>query len=256
MWIIFFAFVFSLTGCSTFQTEEKEITPRNLRVVSIGDSLTQGVGDSTESGGYIPYLQRELEQLDEVKSVRFVNYGVKGNRTDHLLKRLDQQEVKQSLKEADLVIMTIGGNDVMKVFKDNITKLDVKEFERQRKPYEQRLNEIIQMVRKQNRDAGIVLVGLYNPFMKVLADVKEVEAVISDWNEASESVVGQYDQTCFVTVEDLFTDAEENLLYTDQFHPNDKGYKLMANRIFETISGPKLEELTNKKIIYANEESQ
>ena len=256
MWIIFFAFVFSLTGCSTFPNETAEVIPKNLSVVSIGDSLTQGVGDSTESGGYIPYLQQRLEQLAEVKKARFVNYGVKGNRTDQLLKRLNQQEVKHSLKKADLVIITIGGNDVMKVFKDNFTQLNVTEFNRQRGSYEKRLDEIIQAVRKQNRDAGIVLIGLYNPFIRVLADVKEVEAIIEDWNQASKEVVEQYDQTCFVAVEDLFKNTKEDLLYNDQFHPNDKGYELIANRIFETINGQKLEELTNKKIIYANEERE
>ncbi|KMY54541.1 GDSL family lipase [Bacillus sp. FJAT-27231] len=256
MWIIFFTFVFSLTGCSTFPNETAEIIPKNLNVVSIGDSLTQGVGDSTESGGYIPYLQNRLEQLAEVKKARFVNYGVKGNRTDQLLKRLSQQEVKDSLKKADLVIITIGGNDVMKVFRDNFTQLNVKEFDRQRLSYEKRLDDIIQSVRKQNRDAGVVLIGLYNPFLKVLGNVKEVEAIIADWNEGSKEVVEQYDKTCFVPVEDLFKNTKENLLYNDQFHPNDKGYELIANRIFETIDGQKLEELTNKKIIYANEESE
>ncbi|WP_259455781.1 SGNH/GDSL hydrolase family protein [Bacillus sp. PK3_68] len=248
MWIIFLAFVFSLTGCSTFPNETTEVIPKNLDVVSIGDSLTEGVGDSTESGGYIPYLQRQLEQLAEVKKARFVNYGVKGNRTDQLLKRLNQQEVRQSLKKADLVIITIGGNDIMKVFKDNLTQLSVKAFDKQRGSYEERLDKVIQTVRKENRDAGIVLVGLYNPFMKVLSDVKEVSAIIDDWNEASKHVVEQYDQTCFVTVEDLFENTEENLLYNDQFHPNDKGYEQIANRIFETIDGQKLEELTNKKL--------
>ncbi|WP_225435132.1 DUF459 domain-containing protein [Bacillus aerolatus] len=254
-WIIFFAFMFSLTGCAQLITEQKEVIPKDLNVVSIGDSLTQGVGDSSGSGGYIPYLEQQLEQLNAVKSARFENFGVKGNRTDQLLERLGQQEVKQSLQQADLVIITIGGNDIMKVFKDNFAQLSVKEFDRQRESYAMRLHEIIQTVRKQNKDAGIVLVGLYNPFMKVFADVEEVEVIMKDWNAASESAVGQYTQTCFVAVEDLFRNTKENLFYKDQFHPNDRGYELMANRIFETIKGEKLEELTNKKIIYVNEES-
>ncbi|MFK2824137.1 SGNH/GDSL hydrolase family protein [Bacillus sp. B190/17] len=256
IWIIFFAFVFGLAGCSQHKNEREEVIPKNLDIVSIGDSLTQGVGDSTDSGGYIPYLQQQLEQLSEVKGAHFVNYGVKGNRTDQLLKRLDQQDVKQSIKEADFVIITIGGNDIMKVFKDNFTKLSIGEFDHQRQSYEGRLHEIIQTVRKQNSQAGIVFIGLYNPFMKLFADVKEVETIVNDWNETSKTVVEQYDKACFVAVEDLFRNTEENLFYKDQFHPNDRGYELMANRIFETINGKKLEELTNKKIIYANGESE
>lgn len=234
----------------------KEAVPKDLRIVSIGDSLTQGVGDSTDKGGYIPYLEKHLESLPEVKDASFTNYGVRGNRTDQLLQRLEQKEVIDSIKQADIVVMTIGGNDVMKVFKENITKLDVKEFTKQRKSYEERLHQTIQTVRKHNENAGIVLIGLYNPFIKVFKDVQEVESIMKDWNAASELTLKEYDRTKFVMIEDIFLNQEEDLFYTDQFHPNDRGYELMAERVFESINGKPLEQLTNKKITYVNEGSE
>ncbi len=230
--------------------------PKELSVVSVGDSLTEGIGDSTKTGGYIPYLQDHLVQLEEVKDATFTNYGVKGNRTDQLLERLDEQQVKDSIKQADFVIITIGGNDIMKVFKENFGQLKVKQFEQGRKDYEKRLNEIIVKVRESNQEAGIVLVGLYNPFMEVFHNVEEVEEILQNWNETSKQTVEKYDQTTFVSVEDLFKDQKEDIFYVDQFHPNDRGYELMANRIFETINGKELEELTNQKIMYVKEEQQ
>ena len=39
---------------------------------------------------------------------------------------------------------------------------------------------------------------------------------------------------------DIFENQEEDLLYTDYFHPNDHGYKLMAKRIFSYLDNNKL----------------
>ncbi|WP_338749479.1 SGNH/GDSL hydrolase family protein [Bacillus sp. FJAT-52991] len=254
-WLLVVAFVCSLSACSG-QEKEVEVVPKDLRVVSVGDSLTEGIGDSTKTGGYIPYLQDNLVQLEEVKSATFTNYGVKGNRTDQLLERLDEQKVKESIKKADFVIITIGGNDIMKVFKENFGELKVKQFEQERKDYEKRLNDIIVKVRQSNQEAGIVLVGLYNPFMEMLDDVEEVEEILQDWNETSKQTIEKYDRTTFVPVEDLFTNSKEDLFYDDQFHPNDRGYELIGERIFDTIKGEELEELTNQKIMYVKEEKR
>ncbi|KKB33365.1 SGNH/GDSL hydrolase family protein [Bacillus thermotolerans] len=254
-WIIFFALLFVTSGCSQWPNEQKEVIPKDLHIVSIGDSLTQGVGDSSNSGGYIPYLEQRLEQLDSVNDAQFENYGIKGNRTDQLLDRLDEKEVQQAIQESDVVVITIGGNDVMKVFKDNFMKLRIEEFEREQELYEERLHKIIQTVREQNKETGIVLIGLYNPFREVFGDVKEVKEIMRDWNAASKSIVEEYERTSFVAVDDIFQNPQENLLYKDQFHPNDRGYELIAERIFETIEGKELEKLTNRKIIYVNEDS-
>ncbi|WP_232713405.1 SGNH/GDSL hydrolase family protein [Bacillus xiapuensis] len=230
----------------------KQWLPKDLRVVSIGDSLTEGVGDSTNSGGYVPYLAKDLEKLKEIRQVEFTNYGVKGNRTDQLLERLQERKVKRAIKQADIVIMTIGGNDIMKVFKENFTDLDVKKFNAERKVFERKLEQIIESIRKNNNEAGIVLVGLYNPFMNVLAGVKEVDEILKDWNASGKSTVEKYNQTCFVAVDDIFRDSDENLLYKDYFHPNDRGYERMAKKIFQTMKGDKLAELTNDKIMFVN----
>ena len=56
---------------------------KDLRIVSIGDSLTEGVGDETESGGYVGILNHTFE--DNQLNIRIENYGKKGNRTDQLL---------------------------------------------------------------------------------------------------------------------------------------------------------------------------
>ncbi|MCJ7841144.1 SGNH/GDSL hydrolase family protein [Lederbergia sp. NSJ-179] len=244
--LLFICLMFVLSGCSTPYQEQRrhffsheykqpppaDFIPHDLSIVSIGDSLTRGVGDVKESGGYIPYLKEKLESQKSIKTADFINLGVRGNRTDQLLKRLDQFKVKTAIQNADIIIITIGGNDVMKVFKQNITHLKVDTFLEEEKYYRERLTNIIQTISTYNNKAEIILMGIYNPFMKWFADIKEMDQIITSWNDTSAEVVDQFAHTSFVPVEDIFNNFEEDLLYKDYFHPNNKGYELIADRFY------------------------
>src|SRR5690625_2906202 len=84
---------------------------REFAIVGIGDSLTRGVGDSTEQGGYIGILDRSINK--DRQTVSFSNFGKTGNRTDQLLERIDEPEITAALQEAEIVLITIGANDIM-----------------------------------------------------------------------------------------------------------------------------------------------
>ena len=260
-----FIFLFSLTGCSYTGTSKqaavhsqtaKKTAPKDIKVVALGDSLTEGVGDSSHKGGYIPYLKKELEGLKMVRNAEFQNFGVKGTRSDQLLERLKTSQMKSAVEKADFVIITIGGNDIMKILRDHFMNLNASAFRQEEKPYQQRLFQILKTIRQYNPDAGIVLVGLYNPFLDWFSNIREINQVIHHWNEASKEVLLKFHNTVFVNIDDIFYQQKENLLFNDHFHPNDKGYQLMANRIYQTINGKKFEELTNGKIVSEKEEEK
>ncbi|TYS19144.1 SGNH/GDSL hydrolase family protein [Rossellomorea vietnamensis] len=232
-----------------------DFIPKDIKIVSIGDSLTQGVGDSTKSGGYVPFLQSDLERLDSIKTAEFTNYGVRGNRTDQLLKRLKSEEVSSAISDSDLVFITIGGNDVMKVFKENLYDLNLAVFNKEMVNYADRLREILTLIRQYNPDGGIVLVGIYNPFNTWFSEIKEVDEIILNWNLLSEEVLAEYDRTAFVKINEIFIEGQDSLLFEgDYFHPNDDGYELMAERMFEELTEREtLAELTQSEFIVGEE---
>ncbi|MGI8313531.1 SGNH/GDSL hydrolase family protein [Halobacillus mangrovi] len=208
----------------------------DLDIVAIGDSLTQGVGDSTDNEGYIGILENTFNSNEQRERIDIENYGKRGNRTDQLLERMQAEDLSNSLREADLVLITIGANDVMKVVKNNFTSLNYKDFVSAQKDYEAQLNGIIQRVEHLNPDASIYLVGLYNPFDHYFNNIPELGQIISDYNRISKSVINEYDQATFIPVRDIFTGAETELLWEeDHFHPNERGYKKMAERVLEYI---------------------
>ncbi|WP_246586486.1 SGNH/GDSL hydrolase family protein [Cytobacillus gottheilii] len=236
---------------SVVYAEKKEIDPaflmQNLAIVSVGDSLTQGVGDSTGKGGYVPYTETLLEKERGIGDASFANYGVRGNRSDQLLKKLKTEEVKASIEEADLVLVTIGGNDIMKVVRENFTALNLQAFAQQKKTYEKNLQDVLQTIKEYNPRVKIGLIGLYNPFLTWFSDIREIDEIMSDWNQTSKTMLSQYSNTFFVDVDDIFQTEGENLLYTDYFHPNDQGYEKMGNRIYEVVKERALTDILLEK---------
>ena len=211
-----------------------KVFSRQVDIVAIGDSLTQGVGDETEGGGYVGILERSINQEREVAS--FDNFGVPGNRTDHLLKRLEKPEIQEGLKEAELVLITIGANDIMQVAKENITNLMIDDFVAERDLYEARLRAVLDRIQEINGNAEIYLVGIYNPFENYFGDIAELDMIVEAWNETGSTIALEEENITFIPVIDLFTDAEENLFSEDNFHPNYEGYYIISERVLEYIT--------------------
>jgi lysophospholipase L1-like esterase len=252
--LLYFLLIIVLVSCSQFESMQKgnfnkvketglemkadlpsSFFPKELHIVAAGDSLTQGVGDSTNSGGYIPYLAEQLEKEKGIRNANFENFGVRGNRADQLLLRLGSKEIRNSIKDADLIILTIGGNDLMKVVKENFSSLQLNHFTAEQLVFKERLQAIFTKIREQNQQAPIVLIGLYNPFYNWFADVKEMNQIVDEWNFQSQSLVAKDGNAYFVDIHDIFLNNEENLLYTDYFHPNDRGYQLIADRVYQIL---------------------
>lgn len=53
-----------------------DLFKKDLKIVSIGDSLTEGIGDETENGGYVGILNHTFE--DNNLNITVENFGKKG----------------------------------------------------------------------------------------------------------------------------------------------------------------------------------
>lgn len=206
---------------------------QEINVVTLGDSLTEGVGDETNNGGYVGILDSTINQNKHI--VQFQNYAKRGSRSGQLLERLEDEEVRTSIEHADIVLITIGANDIMQVFKDNFTKLTIDKFTSEQIRYEQRLEAIFSEINALNEECDIYLIGFYNPFKQYFADIEELDYIVQSWNEIGESITEQYDNTHFIPMKDLFDSTEINYLAEDNFHPNYLGYKMIAERILQYV---------------------
>lgn len=206
---------------------------KDLRIVAIGDSLTEGIGDETKSEGYVGILNHTFEENQ--LNIVIDNYGKQGNRTDQLLKRLDQKEIANSIKKADIILITIGANDVMKVAKENFANLQMEPFEKEKPEFQARLTSIFEKINELNPNIQIYLLGFYNPFERYFGNIEEFGLIVENWNLAGEEVTEEFENAAFIPTADLFSQTDINLLADDHFHPNTSGYKLMAERVLESM---------------------
>lgn len=218
---------------STLKNTLEFIFTKKIHVVAIGDSLTQGVGDSTKNGGYIGILDKTINEQRNI--VTFENYGKSGRRTDQLLEALKNPEVIKSIKQTDMILMTIGANDIMKVVQQNFTNLTYSLFIEEQMHFENRLNDIFMEIKRINPDAHIYLLGLYNPFEQYFQDIEELDLIVDSWNETGERTTEKYNHAIFIPIKDLFDETTINLFADDHFHPNEIGYERMAERVLEYL---------------------
>jgi lysophospholipase L1-like esterase len=241
------------------QTKTKEevaavALPSDIHIVGLGDSLTKGVGDR-EKQGYIGMVKDKLtEQLGKEPILK--NYAVNGNRTDQLIKVLRKDNVKESLQEADYIFITIGGNDILKVFKSHFLDLDIGLFQVENEYYETRLHVIMRLIQEEAPNAQIYFTGLFNPFFQYFRDIVEFEEVLGEWNVSTQKVLGEYDNTHFVSISSLFETYDEQLLYKDNFHPNERGYELIADAVYQQIIQSENKEQTKEEEVNENEDDK
>lgn len=236
---------------------DKEINSKErtkLTYIALGDSLTEGVGDTTGQGGFVPLLAQSVVN-DYGYEVDYKNFGVSGNTSNQILKRMSEDEsIKDYLKKADFMTLTVGGNDLRKVILSNFSNLKISTFVKPAKDYSKRLETIIQTAQQANPNLPIYVVGIYNPFYISFPEMTEMQTIVDNWNQTTEQVTQKFKNVYFVPINDLLykgLDGESrvsqvsgqsgnNLLYEeDNFHPNNTGYEMIKKAVMEEMNETK-----------------
>lgn len=216
----------------TVRVEKKKDAEGPLRIVLLGDSIARGTGD--ESGeGIGGYLEKTLAERD-VAFEEPLNLAVNGARTADLLGQIDTTvSIQQFVANADVVVVSIGGNDL---WGDRSIRSDEKppDPEEAMNRVEESVVAILQRIRELNPEARIFYVGLYNPFRESGNRFGEiVDIAVAEWQAR---LVRQFSDDPDVTIVqtfDLFTHNDR--LSADRFHPGAQGYEAIGRRIGEGI---------------------
>lgn len=269
---IFGIFLFLITGSilvaalltflfqTNLPTDEvtTEIEKEALHIVAIGDSLTEGVGDATNNGGYVPMVADLLAETDAYKEVTTSNYGKSGDRSDQILKRFyEDKSIQEDIESADIVVLTVGGNDIIQTFKQNFLTTAKESFILPEEAYKENLKTLLSAFKELNPNIQIYVFGIYNPYYVYFPEITEMQEIMNKWNETTQEVVNETTDATFLSIADLFNPSlkqeekqdllidEENpnetevkhpyLYEEDLFHPNEAGYELMSEVLFQAI---------------------
>ena len=218
------------------ETEQKQTVTTDLTVLALGDSLTRGTGDETGKG-YIGLVTDQLREELDTREVTVYNLGINGQNSSQLLQQLGQKNVIRQVKEADIILMTIGGNDLFQGG-DILNEFSLEKIQQLQQQYLTNLEQIFTTLREHNAEATIFILGLYNPFIEL--EYNDItNNIVRGWNYATETVTGKFEKIVFVPTFDLFQLSVNDYLYSDQFHPNQAGYELISNRLAPLLNWEK-----------------
>lgn len=241
-----------------------------VQFTAVGDSLTEGIGDSTNSGGFVPLVANSLTEIYGINGVETHNFGVSGDRSDQILKRIkNDKKLQAAVKKADFITITVGGNDLMKTAKkDLLNNISQESFVKPMQTYQKQLAQMYTELRKLNASAPIYQVGIYNPYYLDFPEMTELQKIVDNWNDASAESVAKQKNAYFIPINDLIykgsgqqstatstttnnsesqtaaSSTKNDLLYEqDHFHPNNLGYQIMANAVEAKLAETKKEWL-------------
>ncbi|MFD3257671.1 GDSL-type esterase/lipase family protein [Paenibacillus lentus] len=207
-----------------------------LNVTAIGDSLSKGTGDDSGKGFAKRFVELAKAQGTDSKLVN--NLGINGLTTEGLVALLNEKGVRYSLSQADIIIVSIGGNDLFNGAANLQTTGELPtelEMEQSVTQASERLGTIADQILELNPEAQLVYVSLYNPFSD-LQGMREIgDEAVSRWNHLVTDILRDRERTLVVPTYDLFTYNSQKYLASDHFHPNGAGYQIIAERIMQGI---------------------
>lgn len=257
------------------QPAKKVKHPQKISLVAIGDSLTYGEQDPAKSGGYVSIIKQKLEKHYKI-DVNTTNFGKTGDRTDQIQNRItDDKDIQQKIKEANVITMTFGGNDLMQVLQNNFNDvLDnrlAQIMPNEEKKYRKKVETLLNQVRKLNPKASIFVFSIYNPFYVYFPTITDLQKFTDQWVDVTQEVVDQHSNMYFVNVNQRLSQGQflnrnqdelkkkskmnlqnlssseiektlndnkeinDYLSSNDHFHPNLKGYRYMADQLYKTM---------------------
>lgn len=193
---IFIAATLLFLGYRIFYSSSpgKKAEIHSQTIICFGDSLTYGTG----AGNGMDYPS----QLSKMIAKPVINAGVSGDTTARARRRLERDVLAKS---PDLVLITLGGNDL----KNGVAK-DIA-FEN--------LKMIVEAIQQQG--ARVIIGGLQFP----LRD--------RGFGKAYKKLA---DETGALLIPDILEGIFGNRdLMSDPIHPNEKGYKIVAERFYKAM---------------------
>lgn len=192
-------------------------------LVAIGDSFTVGIGDEVE-GAELKSWVEYLSELYEPK-LEYTNLARRGLIT----KQIRTRQLDKAIKlQPDVVSIISGANDILKGYWS-------------RKEYEKDMEYMIEALSKS--ETAIIIANLPDFTVRLPMPVEQKEVVKKQLIEANEVIQALSDKFKLIHF-DFWNHPISNdpaFWSKDLIHPNSKGYREIANMIYDRLATRKNE---------------
>ena len=235
---------FAVLACMQSVSAE---TAENITV--LGDSISTGYGLDDDELSYCGYLQEYFDaDLD--------NFAKDGRQTAELIEQLENDaDVRSSVEQADLICVSIGGNDVLQIFLDSLSELKnaggnnseeqfvfsqefvqgfIMKYASAFGPAAAQAGENIAEIRKKiselNPEAPIIMQTVYNPFETDNEKLNSIMKPLKTFTAMYLGVINNAVRQQPTVIADIHKKFSENSwLYTNM---------LIAEEIIQTLEKP------------------
>ncbi len=233
---IVMALVFTVLSSTIVGAEDK-----TDKLVVLGDSIAYGYGIESPRDIYGRIIADE-------RDYRLFNDAVSGHTTTDLLERINKNtSVKNHIKDAETIIISIGGNDFLHLgYESSLTELlqiisrgrDSEVIENLVNTVKKNIHSIHETIRELNPNGKIILQTVYNPFLgqedrltQVLNQL--VQLFRQDYIDIYKNESDTDSNMIIADIEKTFREYYERtktteLVQSDFIHPSVKGHSLIA----------------------------
>lgn len=199
----------------------------------LGDSIAYGSGITNSKEACYGKI------VADTNGYYYANHAIPGHTTTNLINRLSEETVIADLEKADIISISIGGNDFLMsnligLMFDAIVKGDYSEFDRIADGFYTNFCKIVDIINSHNADAVILMQTLYNPQSGYLrapyqAGADRINAAIERYNSENPGEI------VIVDVATALGDDMANYA-DDEIHPSAQGNEIIANVILDKLS--------------------
>jgi lysophospholipase L1-like esterase len=218
--------------------------------VALGDSLAFGVGaDTASTQGYVGLTAEGLRQgLFAESGIDLVNVSAPGATSSDLIE--PDGQLDRAIREidarggADIISIDIGGNDLLALAEGDAVCLDAPSSQacqdavgQMLATLQRNLRDALLELREAAPSARIFAIDLYNPYSGT-GDEREVVASVGvqQVNGVISASANNPDvDVRYVSVFDVFEGRAPQWISTDGIHPNNNGYRVMAEVLLAAI---------------------
>lgn len=263
----------ALEHAISIQMEEKA-----YRIVALGDSISAGYEPGmNESSVPYGYVERLREQGLYHGRTKVYNYGILGLTSSGLKNYVSTiqegvaikpetiqrglpdprisafaagiVDARAALEQADLITITIGGNDLYSLISEieNYSSVEIEAKGRElMNAYTLNVREIIDDLTAMNPHAEIILMDQYQPVPKIIigSAYSYLQSAADTFTTAVEGLAGEYARqgkhVKAVHVAQVFKGREIALTHIfprGDIHPNQAGYEMIAKVVAEEVWG-------------------
>lgn len=285
--LVILSIIFSLVSICTnvfAETEYEEVTTDiPPKMLFLGDSIATGFGLEGYNNGrencnsYANKLANEYDkELNGLCETSMENLAIDGQTSGELLEDLKNGVYDKNLKDADAIILSIGGNDLLAVIWDFIAnELDIDFKDSTPEDQQNNFSEIIQSITsldskinnnlsefdfnfsqiakniKEKSDGVLVVQTLYNPFDQL--ELEQIREFIAKKIKTLNSYIESHknDEGAQYIVADVYSEFygkgnELTRINSMDIHPNQEGHNVISQCINKTIRTERYTYLTEK----------